>query len=165
MSWLTTLKKPATRWRLRLLHESPEIRSRLHARNRGQSQEQYERELYAGVYRPLLDYAADAAVHAREAGVGGVANRRGPAGRRQIATFEQMLELNPYDNLGTRDPLLGLYPATNQPEPASELSARFPDEERIMGPFAWARVLERWLSDCGVPYLWLGESAALWRTL
>jgi len=24
--------------------------------------------------------------------------------------------------------------------------ARFPDEERMMGSFAWARVLERWLS-------------------
>ena len=63
-----------------------------------------------------------------------------------IAVFEQVLELNPHDNQGTRYPLLGLYLATNQPERANSLIARFPDEERIMGSFAWARVLERWLS-------------------
>jgi tetratricopeptide (TPR) repeat protein len=63
-----------------------------------------------------------------------------------IVVFEQMLELNPQDNLGTRHPLLGLYLATNQPERASGIFARYPDEERIMGSFAWARVLERWLS-------------------
>lgn len=63
-----------------------------------------------------------------------------------IAVFEQMLELNPHDNLGTRFPLLGLYLATDQPERANSLIARFPDEERILGSVAWARVLERWLS-------------------
>ncbi|MGC9947656.1 MAG: hypothetical protein ABSF64_14930 [Bryobacteraceae bacterium] len=63
-----------------------------------------------------------------------------------IAVFEQILELNPGDNLGTRFPLLGLYLATNQPERANSLMARFPDEERILGSMAWARVLERWLS-------------------
>jgi tetratricopeptide (TPR) repeat protein len=63
-----------------------------------------------------------------------------------LAIFEQMLELNPGDNQGARYPLLGLYLATNQPERASNLIARFPEEERRMGSFAWARVLERWLS-------------------
>ena len=63
-----------------------------------------------------------------------------------IAVFEQMLELNPDDNLGTRFPLLGLYLATDQPERVNSLIARFPDEERILGSVAWARVLERWLS-------------------
>src|ERR1019366_2174703 len=50
-----------------------------------------------------------------------------------IAVFEQMLELNPDDNLGTRFPLLGLYLATDQPERVNSLIARFPDEERILG--------------------------------
>jgi len=63
-----------------------------------------------------------------------------------IAVFEQMLELNPDDNLGARFPLLGLHLATNQPERANNLIARFPEEERVLGSFAWARVLERWLS-------------------
>jgi tetratricopeptide (TPR) repeat protein len=63
-----------------------------------------------------------------------------------IAVFEQLLELNPDDNLGTRFALLGLYLATNQPQRANSLIARFPDEERILGSVAWARVLERWLS-------------------
>jgi len=63
-----------------------------------------------------------------------------------IAVFEQMLELNPDDNLGTRFELLGLYLATNQPERASTLIARVPDEERRLATVAWARVLERWLA-------------------
>ena len=63
-----------------------------------------------------------------------------------IAVFERMLELNPDDNQGVRYPLLGLYLATNQREGARRVMSRYPDEEKILGSFAWARVLERWLS-------------------
>lgn len=63
-----------------------------------------------------------------------------------IAVFERMLELNPNDNQGVRYTLLGLYLATSQPESASRLMSRYPGEEKLMGSFAWARVLERWLS-------------------
>jgi hypothetical protein len=45
-----------------------------------------------------------------------------------------------------RYPLLGLYLATKQPAAANALISGFPDEEKFMGSFAWARVLERWLS-------------------
>lgn len=63
-----------------------------------------------------------------------------------IAVFERMLELNPHDNQGIRYPLLGLYLAMNQPDGARRVMARFPDEEKFMASFAWARVLEQWLS-------------------
>ena len=62
------------------------------------------------------------------------------------AVFERMLELNPRDNQGMRYPLLGLYLAMQQPEAAARVMSRYPDEERFLGSFAWARVLERWLS-------------------
>jgi hypothetical protein len=62
------------------------------------------------------------------------------------AVFERMLELNPGDNQGMRYPLLGLYLAMKQPESAARVMSRYPDEERILGSFAWARVLERWFS-------------------
>jgi tetratricopeptide (TPR) repeat protein len=60
--------------------------------------------------------------------------------------FERILELNPTDNQGMRYPLLALYLAGRQPEKAGHLMARFPGEEKFLGSFAWARVLERWLS-------------------
>jgi tetratricopeptide (TPR) repeat protein len=63
-----------------------------------------------------------------------------------IAVFERMLELNPHDNQGMRYPLLGLYLAINQPGSARRLMARYPGEEKFLGSFAWARVLEQWLS-------------------
>lgn len=63
-----------------------------------------------------------------------------------IAIFERMLELDPGDHLGARFSLLGLYLAMHQPARADSLLARYPDEERILGTVAWARVLERWLS-------------------
>ncbi|MBM3748585.1 MAG: tetratricopeptide repeat protein [Acidobacteria bacterium] len=62
------------------------------------------------------------------------------------AIFERMLELNTNDNQGIRYPLLGLYLASTQLEPARRLMSRYPGEEKFMGSFAWARVLERWLS-------------------
>jgi hypothetical protein len=57
-----------------------------------------------------------------------------------------MLELNPRDNQGMRDPLLGLYLATDRPQAANDLMALHPGEESCMACFAWARVLERWLA-------------------
>ena len=62
------------------------------------------------------------------------------------ATFAQMLELNPKDNQGMRSPLLGLYLATNLPEAADHLMSLYEGEEEVDACFAWARVLERWLS-------------------
>lgn len=66
-----------------------------------------------------------------------------------VQVLERMLELNPTDNQGMRYLLLSLYLAGDDPGRATQLMARFPDEEKFMGSFAWARVLERWL--CGTP--------------
>jgi tetratricopeptide (TPR) repeat protein len=63
-----------------------------------------------------------------------------------IATFAQMLKLNPKDNQGMRSPLLGLYLATNRPEAADHLMSLYEGEEEVDACFAWARVLERWIS-------------------
>src|SRR5262249_44199104 len=57
-----------------------------------------------------------------------------------MTVFERMLELNPTDNQGMRYPLLALYLATNQPVRAAVLLSRYPDEEKILCSFAWARV-------------------------
>lgn len=62
------------------------------------------------------------------------------------AVFERMLELNPTDNQGMRYPLLGLHLAAQDHAKADKLMARFSGEEKFMASFAWARVLERWLS-------------------
>ena len=62
------------------------------------------------------------------------------------AIFARMLELNPADNQGMRYPLLGIHLASQQPEKAGQLMSRFPGEEKFMACFAWARVLERWLT-------------------
>jgi tetratricopeptide (TPR) repeat protein len=58
--------------------------------------------------------------------------------------YEKMLELNPNDNQGVRDPLLGLYLATNNLEAARKLLKDY--EEDTSANFAWGRVLERFLS-------------------
>ncbi|MGA3024751.1 MAG: tetratricopeptide repeat protein [Bryobacteraceae bacterium] len=63
-----------------------------------------------------------------------------------IAVYERMLELNPHDNQGARYLLLGFYLAANRPGDVSRLMSDYPDEEKILGSFAWARVLEQWLS-------------------
>jgi tetratricopeptide (TPR) repeat protein len=63
-----------------------------------------------------------------------------------IVTYEEMLKLNPKDNQGMRSPLLGLYLATNRPEAADHLMSLYEGEEEVDACFAWARVLERWLS-------------------
>ncbi len=61
------------------------------------------------------------------------------------AVFERMLELNPRDNQGVRYPLLAIYLGRQDSASAGRLLARFP-EEGFLASFAWARVLERWIS-------------------
>jgi tetratricopeptide (TPR) repeat protein len=61
-----------------------------------------------------------------------------------IEQYEKMLTLNPGDNQGVRDPLLGLYLATGNLEAARKLLDNYKDES---ANFAWGRVLERFLSD------------------
>ena len=62
-----------------------------------------------------------------------------------IAVFERMLELNTNDNQGMRYPLLGLYLTVSRLEGVRDVMSRY-QEEKVMGSFAWARVLERWLA-------------------
>jgi tetratricopeptide (TPR) repeat protein len=61
-----------------------------------------------------------------------------------IRVYERMLELNPNDNQGVRDPLLGLYLETGDLTGARELLEKF--NEDASANFAWARVLERFLA-------------------
>jgi tetratricopeptide (TPR) repeat protein len=65
-------------------------------------------------------------------------------GNEAILNYEKMLTLNPNDNQGVRDPLLGLYLATGSLEKAGKLLADY--EEDASTNFAWGRVLERFLS-------------------
>lgn len=61
-----------------------------------------------------------------------------------IGAYKRMLELNPNDNQGVRDPLLGLYLETGDLQGARELLEKY--EEDGSANFAWARVLERFLA-------------------
>jgi tetratricopeptide (TPR) repeat protein len=61
-----------------------------------------------------------------------------------IAHFKAMLELNPNDNQGVRDPLLGLYLQTGNLDGAGRLLKRY--ERDGSATFAWGRVLERVLA-------------------
>jgi tetratricopeptide (TPR) repeat protein len=61
-----------------------------------------------------------------------------------IKNCEKMIGLNPGDNQGVRDPLLGLYLATGKLEGARNLLDDYGDDS--MANFAWGRVLERFLS-------------------
>jgi tetratricopeptide (TPR) repeat protein len=61
-----------------------------------------------------------------------------------IGVYKRMLELNPNDNQGVRDPLLGLYLETGDLKGARELLQKF--KEDASANFAWARVLERFLA-------------------
>ena len=61
-----------------------------------------------------------------------------------IGVYKRMLELNPNDNQGVRDPLLGLYLETGDLRGARELLDKF--KEDASANFAWARVLERFLA-------------------
>jgi tetratricopeptide (TPR) repeat protein len=61
-----------------------------------------------------------------------------------IKTYEKMLRLNPNDNQGVRDPLLGLYLETGDLNAAALLLTQYKDD--ASANFAWARVLERFLA-------------------
>ena len=61
-----------------------------------------------------------------------------------IEVYKRMLELNPNDNQGVRDPLLGLYLETGDLKGARELLEKY--KEDASANFAWARVLERFLA-------------------
>jgi tetratricopeptide (TPR) repeat protein len=63
-----------------------------------------------------------------------------------IATYEQMLELNPDDNQAVRYPLLALYLAVGNLDGAGRLLTECNEEAKILGSMAWAKVLERWLA-------------------
>jgi len=71
-----------------------------------------------------------------------------------IRHYETLLSLNPNDNQGVRDPLLGLYLATDNLEGARRLLLEYKND--VMANFAWCRVLERFLAR-DLP----GASAAL----
>lgn len=61
-----------------------------------------------------------------------------------ICIYEQMLELNPNDNQGVRDPLLGLYLTVSDLKGAGKLLKKYEDD--ALANFAWGRVLERFLA-------------------
>lgn len=61
-----------------------------------------------------------------------------------IKIYERMLDLNPNDNQGVRDPLLGLYLQTGDLKGAARLLKKY--KEDSLANFGWARVLERFLS-------------------
>lgn len=61
-----------------------------------------------------------------------------------IRQAEGMLELNPNDNQGIRDSLLGMYLETGNLEGAQKLFKKYPSE--YFAVFLWGRVLERYLS-------------------
>ncbi|MGC9159724.1 MAG: tetratricopeptide repeat protein [Terracidiphilus sp.] len=61
-----------------------------------------------------------------------------------IAIYEKMLDLNPNDNQGVRDALLGLYLAVGDLAAVGKLLKKY--KEDSMANFAWGRVLERYLS-------------------
>jgi tetratricopeptide (TPR) repeat protein len=61
-----------------------------------------------------------------------------------IRIYERMLELNPNDNQGVRDPLLGLYLATGDLKGAGRLLKKY--KEDGSANFEWARVTERFVS-------------------
>ena len=62
-----------------------------------------------------------------------------------IRIYERMIELNPNDNQGVRDPLLGLYLAVGNLKAAARLLKQY--EKDSMANFEWGRVLERFLAD------------------
>jgi tetratricopeptide (TPR) repeat protein len=61
-----------------------------------------------------------------------------------IRHYEKMLALNPNDNQGVRDPLLGLYLALGSLDEAGKLLQTY--KEDASANFAWGRTLERFLS-------------------
>jgi tetratricopeptide (TPR) repeat protein len=61
-----------------------------------------------------------------------------------IKIYEKMLELNPNDNQGVRDPLLGLYLETSNLKGVGHLLKKYEDDGSAC--FEWARVLARFLA-------------------
>ncbi len=61
-----------------------------------------------------------------------------------IGSYEKLLRLNPNDNQGVREPLLGLYLETGDLKAAAQLLKQY-DEDGSAG-LAWGRVLERFLT-------------------
>jgi lipopolysaccharide biosynthesis regulator YciM len=62
-----------------------------------------------------------------------------------IRHFEALLELNPNDNQGVRDILLGCYLSCDDLTGAQRLFRDYGEDTTAM--FAWGRTLERFLSD------------------
>jgi tetratricopeptide (TPR) repeat protein len=62
-----------------------------------------------------------------------------------IVVYEKMLELNPNDNQGVREPLLGAYLWSGDLSKAAELLQKYKDD--ASAAFAWGRVLERFLAQ------------------
>lgn len=61
-----------------------------------------------------------------------------------IAVYEEMIELNPEDNQGVRDSLLGLYLGEGDVLRARSLLNRYHKDD--MAVFSWGRAIERFLS-------------------
>jgi tetratricopeptide (TPR) repeat protein len=61
-----------------------------------------------------------------------------------IAAMEEMLALNPNDNQGVRDPLLGLYLGESDVLKAHMLLNRYSEDDLAI--FSWGRAIERFLS-------------------
>jgi tetratricopeptide (TPR) repeat protein len=61
-----------------------------------------------------------------------------------IRHYEHLLELNPNDNQGVRDPLLGLYLAAGDLKKAGVLLKKYKND--ASANFAWCRALERFLA-------------------
>jgi tetratricopeptide (TPR) repeat protein len=61
-----------------------------------------------------------------------------------IAQYQAMLDFNPNDNQGVREPLLGLYLQTNDSQRAAQLLKQYKND--ISATFAWGRVLKRFLA-------------------
>ena len=61
-----------------------------------------------------------------------------------IRIYERMLDLNPNDNQGVRDPLLGLYLTIGDQPAAAKLIKKY--EKDSMANFSWGLVLERFLA-------------------
>jgi tetratricopeptide (TPR) repeat protein len=61
-----------------------------------------------------------------------------------IKIYEKMLALNPNDNQGVRDPLLGLYLKTGNLKGAGHLLKKYREDSSAC--FEWARMLERFLA-------------------
>jgi tetratricopeptide (TPR) repeat protein len=64
--------------------------------------------------------------------------------RKAIGHYEALLELNPNDNQGVRDELLGCYLTCADLDGAHRLLTQY--KEDAMATFAWGRVLERYLA-------------------